>query len=188
MRRWLLQFVVMGALSCSIASASAGQAVPVGTTGLQDSVLRPMLALGFGEFDQDMTGGWRRYEVAKDYLTAARILDAYRVGRDSLRAWQQILLSFHAGQMYAYAERTDTAIARFLIAADSESVGPGWEPYVRATIAFLRRDRGALEEAYRALVAAPTPDGPDPNVRVVESFLAHFDWSYARAYEAAARP
>ena len=101
-----------------------------------------------------------------------------------MRSWSRALLSFHAGQMYAYAEDSTAAIGRFRNAAIVDEVGPGWAPYVLATIAFLERDRAALEARLAELVALPEFGGPDPNIRVVESLRDHFDSPYSTAYEA----
>lgn len=145
-----------------------------------------LLALDFDAFDQDLAGGWRVLEARGDPLAAAQLLDAYRDAHPELRPWQRTLATFHAGQMYAESGRTEPALARFRAAGSSPDVGPGWSPYVRATIAFLERDRAALERARDELAAAPYPEGEDPNLRVVESLLDRFDEPYASAYAAAA--
>lgn len=87
----------------------------------------------------------------------------------------------------------------------------GWNLYVDATIAFLRRDRAALEQAKIKLAAVQPPVGPDIppvingymeadfadglkrkvrwpiNIDVVEGLENCFDKPYVEAYNDACR-
>ena len=168
----------------------SGLAVPAGRLdALQPppsgSTAEAALELDFEAFDQNFDGGWRSLESGGRYAEAAHLIDRYLAARGDLLEWQIVLLRFHAGQMYAYSEDYASAIERFEQARESDAVGPGWEPYVRATIAFLRRDRDLLLAAQADLEAAPEMGGPDPNRAVVQSLLDNFDLSYTEAYEAA---
>jgi hypothetical protein len=82
----------------------------------------------------------------------------------------------------------------------------GWNPYVDATIAFLRQDRAALGKAHAALAAVAPPAGKDvppvvdgmmevsmsdgqtmkirwpPNIDVVEGLVKCFGQPYDTAY------
>lgn len=164
---------------------SAGQEnPPSASVVLPDSIIAAAVSLPFNEFDQDMRGGWRALEQRREYRAAALLIERYATRREGLRSWQKTLLQFHAGQMYAYAGDTSLAIPRFAASLDTTSVGPGWAPYVEATIAFLRRDRAAFDRAAVALRLAPQPGGPDPNIRVVETLGVYFGRPYSEAYGA----
>ena len=98
--------------------------------------------------------------------------------------------------------RATEAIALFQRAKRPNSVlgqsQEGWNAYADATIAFLRRDRIALQQARKRLVAAPIPTTmerlPDgsfrsgshasqaPNLDVVDGLIKCFDRSYLEAY------
>ena len=88
----------------------------------------------------------------------------------------------------------------------------GWNPYVDATIAFLRRDRPALKRARERLTAVPPPAGVGVppvidgymeadfdggskkrirwpiNIDVVEGLENCFGKTYAEAYKEVCRP
>jgi hypothetical protein len=87
----------------------------------------------------------------------------------------------------------------------------GWNDYVDATVAFLRRDQEALLAARDRLAATPYPSGMPPlvdgvmevpsgpgqspmrirwppNIDVVDGLVACFGQSYGEAYSASCRP
>jgi hypothetical protein len=143
------------------------------------------LALDYETFDQRAGSGWRRIAEAGDFLGAAELVDRYGAERADLAEWQQLNLRFHAGQLYAFAGRTEPALARLKAALRAgEPVGSPvrWNAYVRATIAFLEWDRPRLA-AYRAEIAAgPKLDGSVPNLDVVDRLIALSDEPYLVAY------
>lgn len=168
--------------SCLAQDPNDPGVAPLETT--QGIDLDSLLSLDFDVFDQNMEGGWRKFEAEGDYRKAAQIIDAYLQRHADLASWQRILLHFHAGQMYAYVEDQKSAVKRFTAALDSEDVLLNWNPYVKATIAFLERDLRRLKQARDELVAGPKdPDGSVPNLDVVQRLITHFDSSYVRAYE-----
>ncbi|MEQ8434624.1 MAG: hypothetical protein RIA71_10315, partial [Oceanicaulis sp.] len=71
------------------------------------------------------------------------------------------ILYWHEGQMRAFAGQTDRAAALF---DQARSDDPAWNLYVDASIAFLRRDRDALEAA-RATLARLRPSEAEQAAR-----------------------
>lgn len=163
-----------------------------------------LLALDENSFDQDFSGGWRSIADKGDEceLVAADLLRDYR----RLHKNDSTMLLWHEGQMRAFAGQYAQAIELM-----QRSRGPGeedkggWKAYVDATVAFLGRDRAALETARQRLAAlAPpseeklvikdgyfelkTPDGQTvkmrwpPNIDVVEGLQNCFDQPYKTAY------
>ena len=172
-----------------------------------------MLDLDERAFDQDLAsggGGWRALANRPGCEPAAAdLLAAYRAAHPGASG----VLAWHEGQMRATAGQYDQAIP--LLESDRkppEQDPAGWNHYVDATVAFLRRDRAALVEAHRLLAAVPYPEGSGlppldggyfeipgapgqpparmrwpPNVEVVEGLIACFDKPYAQAYGTACR-
>ncbi|WP_202412637.1 hypothetical protein [Duganella lactea] len=157
------------------------------------------------QFDQDMSGGWR----ALAYKPGCSIVAA-----DLLRDYREVhhsdsgILFWHEAQVRASAGQYPEAVAlmkRAYKPADADKAG--WNPYVDATIAFLLRDRTALEQAKAKLAAVQPPAGsglppvvngyieldlPDGsknrfrwplNIDVVEGLENCFDKPYVDAYE-----
>jgi hypothetical protein len=158
-----------------------------------------MLALPLHEFDQT-DAGWRSLDAAGCEAVAAETIARYRVqNREALAGQDAGTLVWHEAQLHAAAGQTDAAIALMLEVRDAES--DAIQPYVDASVAFLRQDRPALEAAYARLMSLPVPDYftraaeryavnyPDLppltwplNRDKVEGFLACFDRPYREAY------
>jgi hypothetical protein len=150
-----------------------------------------LMSLDQNSFDQDMDGGWRA--LAKKHeclLTAADLIRDYRETHSS--GFTAILL-WHEGQLRATAGDSSAAITLFELSHLPADVSPGWNEYVDATIAFLKKDRSAFDRAHEALAALPKPlnwAGPagqelpwPPNLGVVEGLAKCFTKSYKEAYE-----
>jgi hypothetical protein len=163
-----------------------------------------VLALDENQFDQDMSGGWRALTSEPGCaLVAADLLHDYREAhsKDSgLLFWHEAQVRAEAGQ---YSEAIDLMKRAY---KPVEKDNAGWNPYVDATIAFLRRDRTALEQARTKLAAVLPPvgagippvingymevdmaDGSKANIRwpanidVVEGLVNCFDKPYEEAY------
>lgn len=116
-----------------------------------------ILALDEDQFDQDMSGGWRALASRPGCaLAAADLLRDYREAHHQNSG----LLFWHEAQVRADAGQYPEAIALMKRAyKPAEADKAGWNPYVDATIAFLRRDRAALGQARRKLAAVPPPTG-----------------------------
>lgn len=157
-----------------------------------------LLALDQRAFDQDLNGGWRRVAALPGCEGVAA--DLIRDYRNLHRASEPILF-WHEGQLRAELGQAEEAIRLF----DQARHGPnefglddGWNHYVDASIAFLRRDMQALltARARLAAVAPPPvrrPANPQrspvlrplrwpPNLDVVDGLIACFRASYRVAY------
>jgi len=90
------------------------------------------------EFDQDISGGWRALASTPGcLLIAADLLRDYRNAHHK----ESGLLFWHEAQVRADAGQYPEAIALMEHAyKPTEDDKAGWNPYVDATIAFLRRD------------------------------------------------
>ncbi|WP_164280484.1 hypothetical protein [Stenotrophomonas indicatrix] len=163
-----------------------------------------MLAMEPGMFDQDMDGGWRSLADRGCNQQAADLLAAYAA---LPKASGNTTIVWHEGQLRAELGQTAQAIALMQRTYKPEDKDPGyWNAYVDGTIAFLRRDRAALEQARAALVAIPTPqefvgalkdgryhfttaggqkvDVPwPPNLEILDGFLRCFDRDYHNAMD-----
>jgi hypothetical protein len=188
---------------CSIAVA---QEIPSKTCEYDRARL---LALDEDQFDQDMSGGWRALASTPGCaLIAADLLHDYRKAHHM----DSGLLFWHEAQVRADAGQYQEAIVLMKRAyKPAHADKAGWNPYVDATIAFLRRDRTALEQARAKLAAVPPPvgagippvingymeadfaDGSKRKIRwpinidVVEGLVNCFEKPYAEAYKDACR-
>ncbi|MEH3103597.1 MAG: hypothetical protein PGN12_06790 [Sphingomonas phyllosphaerae] len=165
------------------ASTSSQRATPAAETCSYD---REKLALGFDAFDQDMKGGWRALADKPGCgKAAADMIRAYR-----LNYQERIhLLYWHEAQLRA--SNGDYAAAIPLMEKSRQPPTQddfGWNPYVDATIAFLRNDRVALLAARRRLTAVTKPsDLPatekwPPNLTVIDRLIQCFGVPYQAAY------
>lgn len=119
-----------------------------------------MTALGFREFDQDLDGGWRSLaHIPGCRKAAANLIKRYRKEHGST-----FILYWHEAQLRAQVGQTGRAIRLFDLSRKPAASDPiGWNHYVSATIAFLKRDRRALLEARSQLAALPKPKGLQPD-------------------------
>ena len=152
------------------------------------------MALDQRAFDQDMDGGWRT--LAHDPACRAAAADLIRDYREA-HALTDSILFWHEGQMRAEAGQTHAAIVLFNRSRHDDPFG--WNLYVDASIAFLRRDRAALQRARDALAVLPRPPhfqprdvnrrpinlAWPPNLNVVDALIRCFGRAYAKAYACA---
>ncbi|QIE16819.1 hypothetical protein IXO1088_018175 [Xanthomonas oryzae pv. oryzae] len=130
-----------------------------------DPELKPpgkMIALEQDKFDQDVSGGgggWRAVAAKPGCeVAAADLIKEYReVHSDS-----SSLLFWHEGQLRAFAGYYEDAIPLMQASRQpAEKDLAGWNPYVEATVAFLRHDASALVAAQKKLNAVPaSPELP----------------------------
>jgi hypothetical protein len=194
-----------------LAISTGGQASPDADCSYDKDA---MLALDESAFDQDLGnggGGWRALEgKAGCEQATAELIAAYRAAHPD----GSTLLAWHEGQVRASLGQDEQAIALFDAARKpAEKDLAGWNLYVDASIAFLRRDRTALQAARDALASVAYPGGDDapplkdgylefpaadgqpamrvrwpPNIDVVDGFLHCFDKPYKDAYRSECRP
>ena len=181
--------------------------------GVNDAEAGRLLALNWEDFDQDHTpGGWRAIAAKPNcFGAAAAMIELYLVASTAVPqpdSHEASSLRWHAGQMHAFAGDPEAAIALFRgtydppgTAAEAEE-GVSWNAYVDATVAFLERNRPALEAAHKRLAAQPIPEemaaerkaelatkpGADlpplspPHLDVVDRLLTCFGSSYSIAF------
>lgn len=198
------------AILLSLGLGRHAQATPAGPADCPHERER-LLALDENAFDQDLAnggGGWRAIAAKPGSETvAADLIRDYRQAHRS----ESGILHWHEAQLRASAGDYAQAIAlmeRSRKPADQDR--GGWNPYVDATIAFLRKDRAALAAAREQLAKAPPPpdqpiskdgfielplhDGQvmrmrwPPNLDVVDGLIRCFDEPYATAYGDECRP
>lgn len=199
-------------LSCSLLASWGAQARQQALSPGCTYDRERLLSLNEEQFDQDMDGGWRMIAARRGCDLAAA---------DLIRDWRQKhassagLLIWHEGQLRANAGQTQEAIALMAQTRRAPGVpdGGGWNVYVDATLAFLRKDRPALEKARSQLAAIQPPGGKDapitvvdgyfdvdlgngkthkmrwpPNIDVVEGLIRCFDRPYVEAYGGECQP
>ena|SRR3990167_1369900 len=124
-------------------------------------------------FDQTEGQGWRPLYDANCFIEAAELLRDWQAqhGADFNlanprdRSLSHVLI-WHEAQMWAFGQRNDVALPIFERTYREVDGGSGqaWNLYVDGTLAFLRRDKLALEEAIAELAEIPTPPGWDKAV------------------------
>ncbi|RUO38615.1 hypothetical protein CWE13_02930 [Aliidiomarina shirensis] len=161
-----------------------------------------LLNLDEEAFDQDPpSGGWRGIaEKSGCEIAAADLIRDYRERHNSTNT----IIYWHEGQMRAMANDYAEAIALFEKSKKTKEKDlAGWNEYVDASIAFLRKDQQALIEAREALAAVAVPPGLDVkdgllvitdnsgkpfkmrwplNIDVVDGFIRCFEKDYRDAY------
>ena len=163
-----------------------------------------MLAMDVAAFDQSDTG-WRLFGEEGCEQEAADLIAAYvRRHGAALSEAERRQLSWHEGQLRAALGEYTRAAELFAASRPSEPEGDR-QLYVDASVAFVLRDRAALEAARDQMRLLPAPRGWDeaadryqarfgrtiewpPNLALVESLLACFDRPYSEAYSLTCRP
>jgi hypothetical protein len=160
-----------------------GAAALTGCT-VPEASIREQMRLPYSQFDTlDGKEGWRSLEVRGCVDAAVALLERYRSANgERITADQRRELAFHIGQTLAFAGREREALAYFE-QADSPEAEAEWRAYVRATLAFLRRDAKGLAEAREAYRTAPGSDGM--RRRVIDGFARCADKSYTEAVHCA---
>ena len=166
-----------------------------------------MLALDVVAFDQTQGKGWRALEAAHCFNEGAELLREWQARHrgdfDPARPFDRLMLRslrWHEGQMWADGGRNDLALPIFESTRQQGDSSPdvAWNFYVDGTLAFLRRDRPALETAMGQLAAVPAPPGwgnargadgkpismPWPqNLGALQNLLSCWKQPYLIAYE-----
>ncbi|MBO9498130.1 MAG: hypothetical protein J7496_06660 [Novosphingobium sp.] len=151
-----------------------------------------MLAMDYAEFDQDPASGWRALPAEGCDLEIADLIGDWRTQHESTDP----ILYWHEGQVRAVAGQIARAIELF--ERSHEAIDPfGWNLYVDGSVAFLRRDRAALQAARDELAALPRPEDWPPlgmdgkpadvgwpmNLDFLDGFLRCWDEPYKIAYD-----
>jgi hypothetical protein len=182
---------VLAALALQAAGPSPASPVPPASDPCHVDRAAASLALGLDAFDQDMSGGWRALAQQPGCEgAAADLVHAYRANLESHLS----ILYWHEGQLRANIGQYPEAI-RLMAQSRKAEDRFGWNPYVDATIAFLRGDRAALVAARATLAGLPRPAGfrddvlangfhitwPQ-NLAVVDGLVRCFGRPYREAY------
>ncbi|WP_307734483.1 hypothetical protein [Xanthomonas albilineans] len=171
---------------------------------------KKMLSLAEDKFDQDVGnggGGWRAVAAKPGCeVAAADLIKEYRKAHPS----SSNLLFWHEGQLRAFVGSYKDAIPLMEASRKpAEKDLAGWNPYVDATVAFLRHDASALAAAQKKLnTVPPSPELPPVkdgyiemsmdngqkvrvrwpvNADVVDGLVLCLDKSYMEAYSSACR-
>ena len=161
-----------------------------------------LLALTPDKFDQDIGGGWRPLaDRPACRRAAAELLHDYREAhRPTLKAGDLHISYWHEGQIRAGLGESQAAVPLLLAGVNPQgSDSFDFADYAIGTVAFLQRDRPALQAARDRLAKLPEPAGWPatqarfrakfgsspawpPNLNVLDGLLACFDQPYAQAY------
>ena len=172
-------------LAAAILGLTLGSTTATTPSGPCEALSAGMMDMSFDDFDQG-PDGWRRLHdslACSDH--AAPAIAAFRhAHRAGLTENQTALLVWHEGQVRALMDQVPEAVTLF---RSSEWSGePEWgRLYREATIAFLARDKVALEGARAELAVLPSAPGvfeQPPNLDVVDGLIRCFDQPYAIAY------
>ncbi len=157
-----------------------------------------LLALDFWTFDQDPERGVRRIanqpgcgliaaDLVRDYHARLRdrgeavVIDTPQGKVTLSETGETTTLYWHEGQLRAFEGEIQQAIVLFELSLKPEATNfYGWNDYVRASVAFLIKDRPAFDNAHTALAKA-SPNGF--NTHVIGGLAACFDKDYSTAYE-----
>ncbi|GIU66128.1 hypothetical protein [Candidatus Phycosocius spiralis] len=168
--------------------------------GLSHPRADELLSLSFEQFDQDFQGGWRAVaEQEGCEASAAELIGAYvHKNREKVPTGRLSTLKWHQGQLLAASGKNREAIKAFKATKPQGDDAQNY--YADATIAFLRRDRAAFDQARAGLAALPPPKNwekaaadfekrfnrPRPvwpmNLDVVDRLGTCFDQPYSKAY------
>jgi hypothetical protein len=163
-------------------------AVAAGACAISEEQRDRILAMEWEAFDQG-PHGFRSVASGENYcpLLAAELIEGYLHQHEELTTKQRYVSEFHAGQLFAGANERSRALAHFYRGFNphEDPSGDGkWNAYVRATIAFLEKDRETLEASLRILENHQQNPMNAVNVRLVRGFAEHFDSSYDEAVRA----
>ena len=158
-----------------------------------------LLNLDYWTFDQDNERGWRAVMNVPGCESAAAdlIADYHKQLREKGEPvvvnyegqnitmspnGEMTMLYWHEGQVRAFSGETEAAIALF-----EKSLSPpeqnfmGWNDYVTGSIAFLKKDRAALDEATAKMKRWGRSN---LNYRVLDRLQNCFEEPYSKSYSA----
>lgn len=143
-----------------------------------------LLSMLFEEFDQS-ENGWRKYSEPGCYSSLAKLLDTYmNKNAKILEDWQKIILTWHAGQLYAFNNDYELAKIRFEGAVNPEEADDAptlWNAYVYATIAFLNDDMTKIIYYHDKIASGPMCDGDQNNLVIVDNLIRNLGQPYSIA-------
>jgi len=174
--------LVVGLLS----SFEVASETPRDVCSVSASELEAYLRQDFNTFDQSKDG-WRKLfsDPPRCFLEVAQVIDVYRLHHLSdLKEGEQMTLSWHAGQTYAFAGAYAIALARFEQCRHKDEPANSssrWNAYVESTLAFLKRDLVKLKAKREELAGGSQSDNL-ANLKKVDGLIKCFNKSYREAY------
>jgi len=159
---------------------------------VSDTEKKELLAQDWDTFDQKLEG-FRTLVMGERYCPreAGELIAEYLAQHPELDEKKRYITEFHAGQQFAGLDERPRALPHFYRGfnpyEDPESSNR-WNAYVRATIAFLERDRDTLEASLKVLEAHQDNRMNAINVKLVRSFAANFGKTYDDAVRVAFEP
>jgi hypothetical protein len=161
--------LLLGAFIANVASA---QTESTGSP-LRGADHEALLSLPWEQFDQTQNSGWRVYvnPTSKQYLEAARLIEAYLARHNDLPARQRALSYFHAGMQYVFYARENVGdplaalpdLDKAIVSGKEPAHSIDWNEMVIATKAFLVGDRATLLAVRERVAAMPTASVEWPN-------------------------
>ncbi len=141
--------------------------------------LKTDLTLGYEAFDQTEGQGFRVLDEVGCSRQAADLIEAYLKTHSS----KEPSLVWHVAQLRASAGQTAEAIVAAKTSIDpKEDLAKSpfrWNDYVLATIAFLERDKVALQHHRDRVAEGREADmGNAMNLKLLDALVKHFDASY----------
>jgi len=131
------------------------------------------------QFDSDTTCCWRKLSHAKRYHEAAVLITDYI--DNSPNVDNKHALNWHAGQMFALANEAKPAIKYFKKTYTifykwfGGEDGRAWYYYAKGTVAFVKRDKPALQKIINRW-SKTLP--PDLNSKMLNQMFDNWDKSY----------
>src|SRR3990167_118953 len=145
---------------------------------------KSLLSMSYENFDQ-AENGWRQYAKLKCYHEMGILIDKYlNQNHNKLTDWQIIVVTWHAGQMYAFNHEYEIAKIRFEHSMNVNEIANLpilWNNYVLATIAFLSNDMPKLK-LYRDKITNGTIHKSEKQyLDVVDNLIKSFRQPYSEA-------
>ena len=161
----------------------ANTSVTQAQTSISKEERQRLMSLDFEAFDQDMQGGWRTYGNQLKFELAAGLIEEYIGLHPEIEEGQLSVMKWHAGQMYALADKNEKAIP-FMEASKKEEDVMSWNTYVEATIAFLKKDKELLAQKREELeMNSVMPAASDKNLILIKKLEANLEKSYLEALQ-----
>lgn len=170
------------ALASLSTPAFAAEPAPPDCAAVYAEHLATDLALSYEQFDQTEGQGFRVLAGLGCAKEAADLIEAYLAKTGAT----QSSLRWHIAQLRAtQGDRAEAVRYAKTCLREKEDFAANalrWNDYVRATIAFLERDREALVR-HRDAVAAAKDDhfGNALNLKLLDALIRYFDHDYAYA-------
>ena len=166
----------MQTLLCTLAFATALIGTAYAATDCPAQPARDQMALSYEAFD---AAGWRTLLAEGCTDVAIATLESYATANDGRLSPERAReLRFHVGQSLAISGRDAESLPHF-----ERAVGGAdeWDAYVRATIAFLRRDAAALTVQRQRY--ADADEAIDMRVAIIDGFIACPGQAYMAAVQ-----